>query len=203
MLNNLFNAFFKLLKKAKPQSETIKSAAKVAGVAAGSAVVGGVIVHTIDKKKKKKAVKDAYKEGHKAGEEAVKQKFAEFIKTQRARDEFLLLVTKIGVYIAKCDGGISTEERKQLEIVIGNINMSPVSPSVIKDRIRQIKQTSFNYCDIVSEMDSFLKEYDNEKKKTIITYVDKLIHDMINADGHMHPAKKEFITKWENHFLCK
>lgn len=203
MLNVLFNAISQLLQNAGPQivkvvtSETAKTIAKVAG----GAVIAGGIVHAVDKKNEKEAVRNSFNEGHKAGEEAVKQKFAEFIKTQRGRDEFLLLVTKIGMYVAKCDGEVSTEEMQQLDIFIGRVNMSPIIPTVIKERILQIKQTSFNYCDVVSEMASFLNEYDNESKQEIIIYVDQLIYDMINADGYVHPAEQEFITNWKCRFF--
>lgn len=105
------------------------------------------------------------------------------------------------MYVAKCDGEVSTEEMQQLDIFIGRVNMSPIIPTVIKERILQIKQTSFNYCDVVSEMASFLNEYDNESKQEIIIYVDQLIYDMINADGYVHPAEQEFITNWKCRFF--
>lgn len=207
MLNVLFNAISQLIQNAGPQiakaaaSETAKNVAKIAGgVIIGGGVIGGV-VHTVDKKNEKEAVRNSFNEGHKAGEEAAKQKIAEFIKTQRGRDEFLLLVTKIGVYVAKCDGEFSTKEIKQLDNFIGQINASPVIPCIIKERIFQIKQESLAYSYIVDEMESFLKGYDYESRKEIITYIDQLIYDMINADGYIHPAEQEFITNWKRRFF--
>lgn len=203
MLNILFNVVSQLAKSVGPKivkAVTSETAKRVAAGVAGGVAVGGV-VHAVDKKNEKETVYNSFNEGHKAGEEATKQKFAEFIKTQRQRDEFLLLVTKIGVYVAKCDGNFSTEEMKQLDNFIGRVNASPIIPTIIKERIEQIKQTSLVYCDIVAEMEDFLREYGNENRREIIIFVDQLIYEMIHADGYVHPTEQEFIVNWNRRFF--
>lgn len=71
-----------------------------------------VAVAKIDHADKKTAVQNSFMEGHKAGEEGCMKKFQNVIQSLRSRDELLLLLTKIGVYVAKCDGEFADEEKQ-------------------------------------------------------------------------------------------
>ena len=140
-------------------------------------------------------------EGFTAGGIATKQKFEQVLSMVRSRDEFLLLVVKIGVHIAKCDMNFSFEENQEIDKYIGQLNASPIVPEVIKSRIWEIKNSDLSFDELVTETNSFLNQYCNNKNKNeVISYINMLIIDMINADRVIHPTEEAFLVKWKEVF---
>lgn len=155
---------------------------------------------TIDHADKKTAVQNSFIEGHKAGEEGCMKKFQNVIQSVRSRDELLLLLTKIGVYVAKCDGEFADEEKTKLDSFIGKVNDSPVFPEAVKKRILQIVDSEPTYEYIVSEMSQYLDTYGHDIRKELIEFVNSFIEEMIIADGCEHSSEQEFRAKWHLEF---
>lgn len=174
-------------------------------IAVGSiaaAGVAGVVGNSLGRDKgTKEGRKAGFEEGFTAGGIATKQKFEQVLSMVRSRDEFLLLVVKIGVHIAKCDMNFSFEENQEIDKYIGQLNASPIVPEVIKSRIWEIKNSDLSFDELVTETNSFLNQYCNNKNKNeVISYINMLIIDMINADRVIHPTEEAFLVKWKEVF---
>lgn len=184
--------------------------ATLAGALTGAAtsatvagIVGGIAGGVISKKEKKNAdetLKNKYEEGYKAGEEDTKSRFNNLMKIQRNRDELLLLVTKIGTYVAKCDGDFSELEKLELEHFLGLVNNSFITPSIIKERISEIILQDFTFSDLLDAMFDFLSDKTPEDENECIVFINSIIDKMINADGVVYPAEEEFQKKWNEVF---
>lgn len=151
-------------------------------------------------KDKEEAKQKLFEEGVKAGEAGVKKKLHTLLSTQRKRDEFLLLVVKIGTYIAKCDGEISCEERLEIERFIGEINNSPFVPEVIRKRIKNIIESEVSFNEIIRSTKSLLAGENSQSKKEMLIFIDNLIHCMVYADGELHEKEEVFLEKWVKEF---
>ena len=89
-------------------------------IAVGSIAAAGVVGNSLGRDKgTKEGRKAGFEEGFTAGGIATKQKFEQVLSMVRSRDEFLLLVVKIGVHIAKCDMNFSFEENQEIDKYIG------------------------------------------------------------------------------------
>lgn len=191
-------------------SNTVKTVTNIAKnknvqIAVGSlaaAGVAGVVGNSLGRDKgTKEGRKAGFEEGFTAGGIATKQKFEQVLSIVRSRDEFLLLAVKIGVHIAKCDMNFSFEENQEIDKYIGQLNASPIVPEVIKSRIWEIKNSDLSFDELVTETNSFLNQYCNNKNKNeVISYINTLIIDMINADRVIHPAEEAFLVKWKEAF---
>lgn len=183
----------------------IASLAGAEVLAVGAAVVGGAAGAAMsekDKKDRKKESENQFKDGTKAGENATKEKFADFIQSQKDRDILVLISVKLGVYISKLDGNVDPKEIDEINNIYFIINDSPNTPTVVKDQIKKIIHPSFqiSYQDVIIEVKEFLKLKSQTQRIEYYKYFDKLISKIISADGHNHPAELDFYSKWMEEF---
>ncbi|MCG8796681.1 TerB family tellurite resistance protein [Tenacibaculum finnmarkense] len=168
-------------------------------LAIGAAAVGGVAGAVIGEKEKediKESNKNHFKEGTVAGGNKVKEKFSSILKTQKDRDELVLISMKLGVYISKIDNIIHHKELKELNKLCFFINQNPSTPKFIKDEVDNILNRNIEFNEIQYEVNKFLnRKSDDDKKKTLV-FFDKLIKTIVEADNHSHPKEIEFMNKW-------
>lgn len=176
---------------------TAAASAVAAGVAGG---VAGAVISEEEKKRKKAAEKNHFEEGTKAGEEKVMERFSQILKTMRKRDEFILLVVKIGTHVSKCDGDFSPEERKEIDNFKGNISEGPIIPEVIKNRINAIIESDISFNEIVSDTKEFIKDETHQSRIEILSFIDNLIQRIVYSDGIRHQKEEEFIVMWNKEF---
>jgi uncharacterized membrane protein YebE (DUF533 family) len=174
-----------------------------AGTATAAGVIGGgagAILNEGEKKRKKKAEGNHFKEGVMAGEAAVKEKFNSFLKTLKRRDEFMLLIVKVGVYVAKCDGVFSKEERIEIDSFKGEINTSPVVPEQIRRRIDEILNSNILLQEIVMDTKQLLEPQSDSSRKELLKFLDNFIQRVVYSDGVYHQKEEEFIVQWNKEF---
>ena len=178
-------------------SAALGGTAAVAAVGAG--VVGGFAGAAIDSKEKKDREEEGenkFNEGTKAGANEAKEKFSSILKTQKERDELMLITIKLGVYVSKVDGEFNDSEIKDLEKLTLFINDNPTTPQVIKNEINKILKLKMSFNEIKSEVFAFLSNKNIQDKQKFKNFFLKLIQTIIDSDGHFHPKEKEFLNNW-------
>lgn len=166
-------------------------------VSSASVAVGGGVGAAVAGRNKKEAVRNSHKEGVKQGELIVTEKFKSIIFTQKTRDEFMLLVAKVGSYIGRLDGEFTALERVKISEFIGHVNESPATPEIIKSRITEILESNYTFDEIVDETNNFLSRF-SVKRSEYLNFLENVVLEMIDADGEIHDKEKEFYDKWIN-----
>ncbi len=180
-------------------SKLASEAGKRVLIGAGSSAGAAIIVNEVNKRKKKKSEKHHFEEGYKTGEKDTKQKCADILNRIRARDEYLLLVMKIGVYLANIDGTTSPQKMEALDKYIGKIFDAVVTPNKIRELKNQIKRSKLNEDEVFSAMRSFIaenKDLENEIKGNVKEFILSILH----ADENETSYEREFLKKWDRNF---
>ncbi|MFD1016198.1 hypothetical protein [Winogradskyella rapida] len=176
---------------------TAAAAAVGAGIAGGTA---GAVIANKEKKEKEQANKNHFNEGVKSGENKAKQKFNTILKTQKERDELMLISIKIGVYVSKVDGVIDKNELEELNKLCLFINQNPTTPQFIKEEVNRIINSNITYSELNIEIDKFLETKSENYKSQTIIFFDKLIATIINADKYEHTKESEFLKNWRKKY---
>ena len=176
---------------------TAAAAAVGAGIAGGTA---GAVIANKEKKEKEQANKNHFNEGVKSGENKAKQKFNNILKTQKERDELMLISIKIGVYVSKIDGVIDKNELEELNKLCLFINQNPTTPQFIKEEVNRIINSNITYSELNIEIDRFLETKSENYKSQTIIFFDKLIATIINADKYEHTKESEFLKNWRKKY---
>ena len=177
----------------------LSSLAGAGTIAAAAAAAGGTAAALIEKKEKENievSNKNSFDNGHKSGEIATINKFAGVLKMQRDRDEFLLLVTQIGVFVAKCDGYFHDKEKEALNDYLAIVNDSPVTPEVIKRAVFDIINSQPSFYSIENATRDFLQGRTTADKNIILKSLGNVIDLIIHADGELNSEEKSFQIKW-------
>ncbi|AFU68738.1 hypothetical protein P700755_001923 [Psychroflexus torquis ATCC 700755] len=176
---------------------TAVAAAVGAGIAGGTA---GAVMANKENKEKDQANKNHFNEGVKSGENETKQKFNSILKTQKDRDELMLISIKIGVYVSKVDGVIDKKELEELNKLCLFIKQNPTTPQFIKDEVNIIINSSITFSELNTEIDKFLETKSESYKSQTIIFFDKLIETIINADKYVHTKESEFLKNWRKKY---
>lgn len=171
--------------------------------AAGAGLAGGIAGSAMgnkEKKEKEQANKNHFNEGVKSGENKAKQKFNSILKTQKERDELMLISIKIGVYVSKIDGTIDKNELEELNKLCLFINQNPSTPQFIKEEVDKIIKSDITYSELNTEIDKFLEKKSKIYKSQIIIFFDKLISTIINTDNVTHTKESEFLKNWRKKY---
>ncbi len=162
--------------------------------------IGGVFANYKGKKNRKESNNNRYNEGVKSGKNKIKQKFSSILKTQKERDQLMILSIKIGVYVGKIDGAISNQELFELNKICLFINQNPTTPKFIKEKINKIIQSEITYSELNTEIDKFLETKTGSYKSQTITFLNVLITTIINADRYVSPLESEFLKNWKSKY---
>lgn len=202
-LFNTVGSLFNTLSKIKVPSQSISNITKLVNdnknnIIAGTALVTATATLTtaVNNKKTSKKVQNSFKEGIKKGEIETKNKFSKILTTQKKRDEFLLLMAKIGSHIAKLDGNFSEDEKNTIKSFIGTINLdSPSTHEIIRIELENIIESTYNSDELIKESVLFLNELKIDRKY-YVEFMDQLIVQVIKSDGIEHKLETEFYDKW-------
>lgn len=171
--------------------------------AVGAGIAGGTIGATMaskEKKEKETANKNHFNEGVKSGENKVKEKFNSILKTQKERDELMLISIKIGIFVSKIDGTIDSRELEEINKLCLFINNNPTTPDFIKKEVNKIINSDITFNEINSQVNSFLEDKPNDYKSKTHDFFVKLIETIISSDGNSHPKEIEFLNIWKKKF---
>lgn len=173
-----------------------------AGAAAsGAGVVGGIIGEVIDRAEKKKmeeTQKNSFTEGATAANNALRSKFFPILKNINKRDEFIVLISTIGIAVAKSDGNSSKDELAEIEKYAENISTNPYLSTALKNTVRNVLEKGASFEEVRNKTMKFLDDQDKQSQKSCITTFNELIEKIINVDKVKHPKEVEFQTKWFN-----
>jgi|GEM_PF-2567963 len=167
------------------------------GFAGGTA---GAIIGKKEKKDRKKENKNYFIEGVKSGAVKTKEKFISILKTQKERDELMLLSIKIGVYVSKIDGKIDDKELEELNKLSLFIEQNPSTPKVVKKEIKKIICSDITFAQLSKDIDAFLKDKPQNYKLQTIDFFNKLMETIINADGKVHSLESDCLKNWNNKY---
>lgn len=176
---------------------TATAAAVGAGIAGGTA---GAAVARKEKKEKDQTNENYFNEGVKSGANKTKEKFNSILKTQKERDQLMLISIKIGVYVSKVDGVIDKNELEELNKLCLFINLNPTTPQCIKEEVNKIINSNITYTELNDEIDKFLDKKSEKYKSKIIIFFDKLISTIIDADNSFHAKEMEFLINWRKKY---
>jgi|GEM_PF-776682 len=203
-LFNTVNDIFTVISKIKFPAKELSKASKLVidnkkTILGASAIIAttATATTTINTKNTKEKVKNSFKEGVKKGEIETKKKFSNILLNQKIRDEFLLLMAKIGIHIAKIDGKLDDIEIDAINNFIGKINLEyPSTHEVIKNELNSIIKNEYNSNELIEESKIFLnKFYDN--RQDYINFMEELILVVIKSDHVEHELEIEFYTNWK------
>ena len=117
-------------------------------------------------------------------------------------NEIQLLVGKIGVFFANCDGEYDKLEDKFIsEFILAMIKDGIEIEDSLKELI-DIKSEKYTIDDIINSTREFLKKLTEEEKTTTIDLMIDFIEKVINADGVVHPNEEKYFNQWKSEF-CK
>ena len=94
----------------------------------------------------------------KSGANKTKEKFNSILKTQKERDELMLISIKIGVFVSKIDGVIDPSELEEINKLCLFINNNPTTPAFIKKEVNKIINSDITFNEINSDVKSFLQD---------------------------------------------
>lgn len=177
---------------------TAATAAAAAAAVAGGAT--GAAISSKEKKEKELANKNHFNEGVKSGENNVKRKFNTILRSQKDRDELMLISIKLGVYVSKVDGVIDKNELEELNKLCLFIDQNPTTPKLIKEEVNKIINSDITYSELNIEIDRFLETKSENYKSQMIIFFDKLIATIINADKYEHTKETEFLKNWRKKY---
>jgi hypothetical protein len=209
--NNLLNLFntvndiFTTLSKIKLPTKEISKVSKFVNdnkktILTTTAVMTttATVTTAINNKNTKAKVQNSFKEGVKKGEYETKKKFANILLSQKTRDEFLILMTKIGSHIAKLDGKVEDVEIEAINNFIGRINFeSPSTHEIIKEELNTVITTNYETSELIEETILFLKKFTINRQE-YINFMEELILVIIRSDNYEHESELEFYNIWKN-----
>ena len=204
-LFNTVNEIFTTLSKIKIPTKEISKVSKIVNdnkktILTTTAFVAttATVTTAINNKNTKAKVQNSFKEGVKKGEYETKKKFANILLSQKTRDEFLLLMTKIGSHIAKLDGNIDDVEIDAINNFVGRINFeSPSTHDIIKEELNTIITTNYESYELIEETLLFLNKF-TVNRQEYIKFMEELILVIISSDSYEHEAELEFYNLWKN-----
>jgi len=182
-------------------SAALGSGATVAAISAGFAGgTAGAVIAKKEKKDRQKENKNHFIEGVKSGAIKTKEKFSTILKTQKERDQLMLLAIKMGVYVSKIDGKIDDKELEELNKLSLFIEQNPSTPKVVKKEVKQIIKSDITFDVLSLDIDFFLEDKPENYRLQTIDFFNKLIETIINADGTVHLLEKDCLKNWNNKY---
>lgn len=177
-------------------------AVTAAGAAVG-AVVGGIagaVASEMDEEEKTEIRSSAQYEGAKAAEKLLKEKFEkeyneklkEMLKDTVKRDQFLVVMTAIGISMANADGKISDEELLEIQFMTGDIEKNPSINEKTKEAIKKI----------IEEKPSFYQalHFVDQADKELYPLIGECLSVIAHADGKLHPAEEKILYQWNEFY---
>lgn len=129
------------------------------------------------------------------------RQFDNVFGTQQNINDFLLLIVKVGVYVACCDQNFTSEEKYKIDDYIARLNGISTISNTVKNQIQNIYHQTFTFDDITLEMNALLSNYQSEQDKAEIKgYVNEFIDDLTFADGNTDNSENEFVVAWRSRF---
>lgn len=201
---NLVGDLFSTMSKIKIPTENFNKMTKVVndnkkniGIASGLIVATATVTTTINTKNTSEKVKNSYKEGAKAGEQLMKDKFSQILLTQKTRDEFLLLMAKVGTHISKLDGEFCASELAVINSFVGTINFSsPSTHTVIKTELENILSNQYTSEEVIDDCKKFLSRFSINRNEYIQIMNELLWQVMSSDDDDNNEEEMEFYNLW-------
>ena len=117
-------------------------------------------------------------------------------------NEIQLLVGKIGVFFANCDGEYDKLEDKFIsEFILAMIKDGIEIEDSLKELI-DIKSEKYTIDDIINSTKEFFEVLSEDKKTIAIDILKDFIEKIINADGVVHSNEEKYFNQWKSEF-CK
>lgn len=113
------------------------------------------------------------------------------------KEELAILLIKIGLFFANCDGDYDPREKRFITDFIMSLELNNIldTNSLNDDVVNEIK-----YDDIkenINEMNKFVSQLKKEEKVPFVSMIDNFIDGIIKADGIIHPQETFYYNMWK------
>ena len=117
-------------------------------------------------------------------------------------NEIQLLVGKIGVFFANCDGEYDKLEDKFIsEFILAMIKDGIEIEDSLKELI-DIKSEKCTIDDVINSTKELLNQVNADERQQVVDMLKDFIEKVINADGVVHTNEEKYFNQWKAEF-CK
>lgn len=112
------------------------------------------------------------------------------------KEELVLLLIKISLFFANCDGNYDPREKAFIKKYLKSLEIS----HIIEAGAYENEAETINYSnidDIVAEMQEFISKLKDEERTPFITMVDDYIKGIIKADNVIDPHETFYYNMWK------
>lgn len=138
-----------------------------------------------------------FKKGWRNGKISTKEKFPSLLKTQKDRDEIMIISIKVGVFLINEYKQNKEEELEDLKKLIFFIDENPTTPMAIKEIINNILSSEITFDELIGDVKLYLNDKNAEEKIKIDMFFENLVKLSIKSDGQFNKREREFIEKWK------
>lgn len=113
------------------------------------------------------------------------------------KEKLALLLIKIGLFFANCDGNYDPREKKFISNFLKSLELNKILEprSYDKEAIDNIKYDDIN--SIIDEMNGFVSQLKDDEKQPFVSMIDSYIQGIIKADNIIDPKEKLYYNMWK------
>lgn len=117
------------------------------------------------------------------------------------KKKLAVLLAKIGLFFANCDGEYCPLEEQFINNFINNLKRNNCIDDKDSEAILDAAGTQITIEEIVEEMNNFVKELKENERGTFVSSIDEYIKGIIKSDRFTQPEEKKYLDIWEKRII--
>lgn len=113
------------------------------------------------------------------------------------KEQLVQLLIEIGLFFANCDGDYDPCEKKFIANFLRSLEMNHIFEAEMYDKeaLENVKVDGID--EIISNMNGFVAELNEDEKKPFVEMVDSYIQGIIKADNIIDPHETYYYNMWK------
>lgn len=115
----------------------------------------------------------------------------------RMEEQLAILLIKIGLFFANCDGVYDPREKKFITNFIMSLELNGLidTGSLKEDVVKDIKYDDIN--GIIDETNKFIGQLEEDEREPFGSMLNNYIEGIIKADGVIDPNETHYYNMWK------
>lgn len=125
------------------------------------------------------------------------------MKIEKKQEFLAILLAKLGVFFASCDGEYDQGEKKFIHNFVSALLTNQIITDETRKIIEGIEDMHYSINDIIQESRQFSQILDDDESESCLLAIKDYIKNLIEVDGVIHPAEAENFKLWKQAVLNK